>query len=218
MTITRRNPRKWGGLCLYSKLDHTAVRRNEPWWHGLNSKKWAHHKRKCASVEHSKPGNSRECVVWWCMHSYGLPRRLSGKESACQCRRHGFNPWVGKIPWRRKWQLTLVFLPAWRVPWTRGTWRATVHGIPTSWTCLSNWAGMYMHSQFNDKSKKMVHTRFRTESGCGGREGGDGLPWGEHRSSSFWIQTSGILARFYFIINLGSWGGDDDAGMCFGIT
>ena len=27
------------------------------------------------------------------------------------CRRHRFDPWVGKIPWRRKWQLTLVFLP-----------------------------------------------------------------------------------------------------------
>ena len=40
-----------------------------------------------------------------------LPRWLSGKESACQCRRLGFYPWVGKIPWRRKWQLTPVFLP-----------------------------------------------------------------------------------------------------------
>ena len=28
-----------------------------------------------------------------------------------QCRRPGFNPWVGKIPWRRKWQPTPVFLP-----------------------------------------------------------------------------------------------------------
>ena len=27
---------------------------------------------------------------------------LSGKESTCRCRRHGFNPWVRKIPWRRK--------------------------------------------------------------------------------------------------------------------
>ena len=38
----------------------------------------------------------------------------SGKESACQCRRRrrcGFDPWVGKIPWRRKWQSTPVFLP-----------------------------------------------------------------------------------------------------------
>ena len=40
-----------------------------------------------------------------------LPRLLCGKESVCQCKRHGFNPWSGKIPWRRKWQLTPVFLP-----------------------------------------------------------------------------------------------------------
>ena len=42
----------------------------------------------------------------------GLPRWLSGKESTCQCRRHrrhGFDPWVGKIAWRRKWQPTPVF-------------------------------------------------------------------------------------------------------------
>ena len=36
--------------------------------------------------------------------------RLSGKESACQCRRCGFDPWVGKIPWRRERQPTPVFL------------------------------------------------------------------------------------------------------------
>ena len=40
-----------------------------------------------------------------------LPRWHSGKESACQCRRHGLGPWVGKIPWRKKWQPTPVFLP-----------------------------------------------------------------------------------------------------------
>ena len=42
------------------------------------------------------------------------PQVHSGKESACQCRRYkrcGFDPWVGKIPWRRKWQPSLVFLP-----------------------------------------------------------------------------------------------------------
>ena len=32
-----------------------------------------------------------------------LPRWLRGKESACQYRRCRFDPWVGKIPWRRKW-------------------------------------------------------------------------------------------------------------------
>jgi len=39
-------------------------------------------------------------LLWW----------LSGKESTCQCRRCKFNPWVRKIPWRRKWQPTPVFL------------------------------------------------------------------------------------------------------------
>ena len=38
-------------------------------------------------------------------------KRLSGEESACQCRRHRFHPCPGKIPWRRKWQPTPVFLP-----------------------------------------------------------------------------------------------------------
>ena len=41
----------------------------------------------------------------------GLPRYRSGKESAYQLRRCGFDPWVRKIPWRRKWQPTPVFLP-----------------------------------------------------------------------------------------------------------
>ena len=35
-----------------------------------------------------------------------LPRCHSGKESVCQRRRCRFDPWVGKIPWRRKQQPT----------------------------------------------------------------------------------------------------------------
>ena len=39
-----------------------------------------------------------------------LPWWLSGKKSACQRRRGGFGPWVRKMPWKRKWLSTLVFL------------------------------------------------------------------------------------------------------------
>ena len=46
-----------------------------------------------------------------CFSSPGLPRGCTGKESACWCRRCGFDPWVGKIPWRRKWQPIPAFLP-----------------------------------------------------------------------------------------------------------
>ena len=41
---------------------------------------------------------------------FGLPMWLSGEESTCQCRTLGFNPWIRKIPWRRKWQPTPIFL------------------------------------------------------------------------------------------------------------
>jgi len=45
-------------------------------------------------------------------HGSGLPRWLNSKApSAVKCRRHGFEPWVGKIPWRRAWQPTQIFLP-----------------------------------------------------------------------------------------------------------
>ena len=43
-----------------------------------------------------------------------FPGDTSGKESVCQCRRckrRGFEPWVGKIPWSGKWQPTPIFLP-----------------------------------------------------------------------------------------------------------
>ena len=43
----------------------------------------------------------------------GFPGSARGKEPACQCRRckrHGFDPWVRKIPWWRAWQHTPVFL------------------------------------------------------------------------------------------------------------
>ena len=60
----------------------------------------------------------------------GLPRWLSGKESTCQCRREkrlGFNPWVRKIPWRRRWQpLQYSYLEN---PMDRGAWWAMVHEV-----------------------------------------------------------------------------------------
>ena len=41
-----------------------------------------------------------------------FPSGASSKEPTCQCRRRlELNPWVGKIPWRRAWQPTPVYLP-----------------------------------------------------------------------------------------------------------
>ena len=60
--------------------------------------------------------------------SQGLPRWLSGKGSTCQSRRLEFDPWVGKIPWRRKWQPILVLLPE-ESHGQRSLEGYTVHGV-----------------------------------------------------------------------------------------
>ena len=54
------------------------------------------------------------CAYWPCMSSLeriGLPRWLCDKKICLKTRRWGFNPWGRKIPWRRKWQPTPIFMP-----------------------------------------------------------------------------------------------------------
>ena len=74
----------------------------------------------------------------------GLPRWLSGKELACQCRRHkrpGLDPWVGKIPQGHGNPLKYSCLEN---SMDRGTWQAIVHSITQSWTRLK-WLSIHAH-------------------------------------------------------------------------
>ena len=67
----------------------------------------------------------------------GFPGGASGKKPTYQCRRQkrsGFDPWVGKIPWRRARQPTPVFLL--ENPIDRAAWRAMVHRVAQSQTRL----------------------------------------------------------------------------------
>ena len=61
---------------------------------------------------------------------WGFPGGASGKESACQCRKHSwpkFHPWVKKTSWNRKWLLVLLVshfshdyhssILAWKMSW-----------------------------------------------------------------------------------------------------
>ena len=54
-------------------------------------------------------------VLWWIpLVLLGFPGSTSGKEPACQCRRQkrwGFDPWVGKVPWRRILQYSCLDNP-----------------------------------------------------------------------------------------------------------
>ena len=67
---------------------------------------------------------------------WGFPGSTSGKEATCQCRRpkrQGFDPWVGKIPWRMAWPHTPVFLLG-KNPMDRGARRATGYRVTKSQT------------------------------------------------------------------------------------
>ena len=70
------------------------------------------------SMDCSLPGSSahgilQARVLEWVVIAFSTGG-LSGKDFACQyrrCKRLRFNPWVWKIPWRRAWLLTPVFVP-----------------------------------------------------------------------------------------------------------
>ena len=75
--------------------------------------------------------SQKECTLAW--HAY---------MSWVMIETCGFDPWVAKIPWRRKWQPTPVFLPGESID--RGAWWAPVDGVTKSWTWLST------HTETND--------------------------------------------------------------------
>ena len=75
-------------------------------------------------------------LSWFILYRIcGFSRWHSGKQSVRRCRRQGFDPWVRKIPWRRKWQPTPVFLPGKSMD--RGAWWARIHGVAKSQTRLN---------------------------------------------------------------------------------
>ena len=92
-------------------------------------------------------------LLWW----------LSGKETTCQNRRCGFNPSVGKIPWRRRWLLTPVFWPgelygqrslAVYSPWGR---KRVGHDLLTTTTAINQ-------SQYRQEKKKRNYTSYVNRS------------------------------------------------------
>ena len=60
--------------------------------------------------KHSKCPRDGQINKMWYSHTR-LPWWLRWESVCLQCRRPRFKPWVGKIPWRRKWQPTLGLLP-----------------------------------------------------------------------------------------------------------
>ena len=113
-----------------------------------------------------------KCVVSWEPEGFSLPcltrgelviaklpnwtrRWLSGKESTCQCkscRRGRFDSWVGKTPWRRKWQLVPVF-------WTEEPcgWQPTgSRRVRYGWACTHACTNFQTKRNYLDSSKTVL--------------------------------------------------------------
>ena len=124
--------------------DDQTARRNERWDQNMEFKSHISQKQE-ESRKFLAPGTLHQlpqvnapplspdrlctCVLsfpWW------LPWWLKVKASASNAGGPGFDPWVGKITWRRKWQPTPVFLPGESCGW------ATVHRVTKSRTRLSD--------------------------------------------------------------------------------
>ena len=138
------------------------------------------------------PDTLREASVSYCQkhchqtselaYPLSFPGGSDSKIVCLQCWRPGFNPWVGKIPWRRKWQATPVLLPGkfhgWRNlvgyhPWGRKesdtTERLNFHfadfwsGINFSSLLILLWSGILFQygpvlSTLKTCSSKYVHS------------------------------------------------------------
>ena len=85
-----------------------------------------------------------------------IPRWVSCKESACQsrrCRRHGFDPWIEKIPWRMKWQSTPVLLPR----KSHGQRSLMGYSSCKNWLMTKSQTWLIMHAQA-DRKKNHIST------------------------------------------------------------
>ena len=84
------------------------------WWNSLFILKDTQY-IKYHSITHTHTHTHTHTIFFFFFQ--GFPGGTSGKEPACQCKRHKRwdirDPWVGKIFWRRMWKPTL----AWRIPW-----------------------------------------------------------------------------------------------------
>ena len=88
-----------------------------------------------------------------------------------QCRRPGFDPWVGKIPWIREWQTTPVFL----LGKSHG-WKILVG--PNPWSCKES--DMTERLTHTAEESKMVAVRGFTKS----------------RGQSTWYKLLGNLEKY----------------------
>ena len=122
-------------------------------------------------------------TVYWIPSEWlWLPWWLNSKESTCECRGWGFNPWIGKIPCRREWQPTLVFLPG-KYPGQRSL------ASYSPWGCKGvDTTQRLEQQQLNDwpRAGHQGHSSDQMVLGSGLKEAAR-VGWGRHRTIHIFV-------------------------------
>ena len=146
------------------------------------------------------------------IRTWRFPGGTSAKESTCQCRRqkrHKCDPWVRKIPWRRTWQPTPVYLPG-ESPWTEesgGLQSIGYHRVRHDW---NNWEHAPNLGKL-DNGKDMLlpfdSFEFSTEKNAQCESWGLSFIWGNMRTAAWETAPQIALRNCSKEIRLGGWGG-----------
>ena len=86
------------------------------------------------------------CNLMLCVYASAFLGGSVAKEPACQCRRRGFNPGLGRSPGERNGNP--LQYSCMENPMGRGAWQATIHGAPKSWTGLGDMHPSALHCLF----------------------------------------------------------------------
>ena len=97
-------------------------------------------------------------IFLYVQHTYiwGFPGRSDGKSVCLQCGRPGFDPWVRKIPWRRKWQPTPVLLPG-----KSHRWRSLVGYSPWGHKESDTTERLHFSSDFFTDARRLWNNVFK---------------------------------------------------------
>ena len=76
----------------------------------INHLSWAYNYSPRLPMPWNPSHSSTTTIIHFLLHKWAS-WWFTRQRICLQCRRHGFDPWVRKIPWRRDWLHTLVFLP-----------------------------------------------------------------------------------------------------------
>ena len=96
--------------------------------------------------------------TWWSSRIFVSTCGSAGQESHLQCRKHGFDSWIRKMPWRRA--RSPPQYSCWRIAMDRGAWWATVRGVAKD----SDTTECPTHSRMVNNNKFKRNERIRSYS------------------------------------------------------